>query len=195
MTISVQEISEKLNVDESGIRFLLGVISGLSWKSKKLVKAKQCRSPFNLTVYFIFLSRVPAISPSPTIFKKISAIFATCLFRTQWHGHCLVEHWQRRTHPLQYLHHGDLGHVENLPRFPTFNHFHVHFSHGILGRRLLFQADHRIRHQLDNARLCSMPKTHWTLCGCTWRNQTRTWAEQRSKGECLERSSFYFRNV
>ena len=30
MTISVQEISEKLNVDESGIRFLLGVISGLS---------------------------------------------------------------------------------------------------------------------------------------------------------------------
>ena len=136
-------------------------------KVEKTRESKTVQTSLQFDNLSDFFFRVPAISPSPTIFKKISAIFATCLFRTQRHGHCLVEHWQRRTHPLLYLHHGDLVHVENLPRFPTFNHFHVHFSHGILGRRLLFQADHRIRHQLDNAGLCSMPKTHWTLCGCT----------------------------
>ena len=107
---------------------------------KLLLVTKILQKPvlsFRIQTLFFRVSLV--LTPS-TVSTQIPAVFATCLFRPQRYGHCLLEYRQRCYYSQLHMHHGHLVNNEDFQGIVKFNSVHVLIPHGILGRGLLVQT-------------------------------------------------------
>ena len=86
------KLSNSLGVEESGLRFILSMISGVVSKDSK-IQLSVSNYIINIFSIVIFCFRLSLVPFSQALLEKNTSCYSTCILCTQWYAYLVLEYW------------------------------------------------------------------------------------------------------